>query len=75
MTDYLKEKQKQALEKYTRQKNKYIEEGINFVKTQALSKGLATEDNFYSVIHNLTIKNFIELRGDYKELHTIHFPK
>jgi len=75
MTDYLNEKQKEAEEKYILQKNKYIEEGINFVKTQAITKGLATEDNFYSVIQNLTVKDFIALRGDYKDLHTIHFPK
>jgi len=75
MTDYLKEKQKEAEEKYILQKNKYIEEGINFVRTQALAKGIATEDNFYSVIHNLPVKEFIALRGDYKDLHTIHFPK
>lgn len=75
MTDYFKEKQYQAKEEYTLQRNKYIEEGINFVKSQAIAKGLATEDNFYSVIQNLTVKEFVALRGDYMHLHTIHFPK
>lgn len=75
MTDYLRRKQKEAEEEYTLQRNKYIEEGIDFVKSQALAKGIATESNFYSVIHKLTVKEFLELRGDYKDLHTLHIPK
>jgi len=75
MTDYLNEKQRQAKEKYTLQRNKYIEYGINFVKSRAIDRGIATEDNFYSVVHKLSVEEFVELRGNYKDLHTIHFPK
>ena len=75
MTGWLNEKRERAQELYTLLKNKYIEDGIDYVKSQAIAKGMATEENFLSVIHNLTVKEFLELRGSYKELFTIHFPK
>jgi hypothetical protein len=75
MTDWLKEKQRSAQELYTTLKENYIKEGISYVKAQAIAKGIATEENFLSVIHNLTVKEFLELRGSYNELYSIHFPK
>ncbi len=75
MTGWFNEQERKSQELYALLKNKYIEDGIEYVKARAIAKGIATEDNFYSVIHSLTVKGFLELRGSYKELYTMHFPK
>lgn len=60
MSDWLKEKQKRAYEIYITGREQYIRAGINYVKSRALASGIATEENFISVIHNLTVPEFLE---------------
>lgn len=72
-TDEIKSAWGQEAEQRRLKREKFINEGMEYLRQQVLSRNLSTNQNIDSYIYNMPLDLFLELRGEYSELSRIHF--